>query len=85
MLSSLQGTDLKEAFSNTIHAENYEAIYNELYTSSIDKKYELEETNDYIKLLENGIKASLSDTLDGARLFVFPKDQKRAEEILTSD
>lgn len=38
-----------------------------------------------LKLLENGIKASLSDTLDGARIFVFPKDQKRAEEILTSD
>ncbi|CAB4690598.1 MAG: hypothetical protein F2664_05220 [Actinobacteria bacterium] len=37
-----------------------------------------------LKLLEHGIKASVSQTLDGARIFVFPKDQKRAEEILAS-
>lgn len=38
-----------------------------------------------LKLLEHGIKASVSQTLDGARLFVFPKDKERAAKILSSD
>ena len=38
-----------------------------------------------LKLLDHGIKASVSQTLDGARLFVFPKDKERAAKILASD
>jgi len=36
------------------------------------------------KLLENGIKANLTQTKDGPRVFVFPEELKAAEAILRS-
>ena len=36
------------------------------------------------KLLENGIKANLTQTKDGPRVFVFPEEWKAAEAILRS-